>query len=152
MMLFPPQTFPLLHAGSFPRAAVLQDNPAPEWLIFRGCNFFQGIYAYSDTGFSMCCRWTTCFTMVFSRGCMRISAPEPGASPLAPCSLAWCLHSSLSHCCQGFCRGGSVRAFCFLSSPCPCPPNCSSQVHKYFTSWLFYLRKHLIFHQVHLSQ
>lgn len=95
-------------------------------VFFTGCKLFQGICAYCDMSFSMGCRWTICLTMVFSRGCMRISALEPGAHPLAPCSLALCLQSSLSHCCSFFCCGGSVRAFCFLPSPSPCPPSCPS--------------------------
>ena len=69
--------------------------------LSKGCSFIQVSFTCSSIGSSMGCRWisvppwssmgcrgTTCFTMVFSMGCRRISTVAPGAPP-PPSSLSF---------------------------------------------------------------
>ena len=73
--------FPCSNIGS-PKAAVLQDEPAPVWILPTGCS---SIRAYPTLVWSP--PWVQCGYLLhhgLSRGCEEIPAPVPGAPPPLP--------------------------------------------------------------------
>ena len=108
-LLHPPH-FSLFQCGSSPRAAVLQDKPAPTpapaWVhhmmqLLSGepapVWAVHGLPCLQDISTSMGSRVDICPTVVSSKGCRGISALATGAPPPLFVHSPWCLQGCLSH-------------------------------------------------------
>jgi len=83
-----------LHGSTGPARSLLQrglptgSQPPSEESTCSGAESSRGYRWIPPPLTSMCCRWTTCLTTVFSTSCRGISLPMHGAPPPPPSSLA----------------------------------------------------------------